>query len=43
MLSEADMIDINTYKKELIEKDVRGFAENLSVLEFHAMISVYIF
>ena len=40
MLKDSLMIDINTEKKESIEKDVCDFAQNLSVLEFHAMISV---
>lgn len=41
MLQENNMVDINTYKKEDIEKDVVNFAKSLSVLEFHAMISVH--
>ena len=40
MLRDNNMVDINTYEKEVVEKDVVSFAKNLSVLEFHAMISV---
>ena len=42
MLKNMNMIDINTHKKDSLKKEVRVYAENLSVLEFHAMISVYL-
>ena len=42
MLEQANMSDINTHKKDLIRKEVKEYAENLTVLEFHAIISVYL-
>ena len=38
MLKEARMIDINTYKKEKVKEEVKDFALNTSVIEFHAII-----
>ena len=32
------MTDINTQKKEVIKEEVRSFAQNLTILEFNAMI-----
>ena len=34
------MIDINTYKKELIKEEVKIFANKMNVHDFHSMIQV---
>lgn len=42
MLEEANMIDINTHKKDPIKEEVKEFAAKMSVLEFHSMVSVHL-